>query len=112
MEFKVEIKEQYVEVENNQRNIESQLSRSMDLENYKNELVDNSEMRPKAEIKEEFADSCQGYMENQLFTSPNLKDFINKTDEDNSGEKSNKKYVGRTYFYKKLQRSQPPDNRQ
>ncbi|XP_050511822.1 zinc finger protein 354B-like isoform X8 [Diabrotica virgifera virgifera] len=79
MEFKAEIKEELVEY--NQTDMESQLSTSIDLETFKNELMeDNSpEMGLKAEIKEELAE------EDHLFTSPDLEDSVNKADEDNSG---------------------------
>ncbi|XP_072393494.1 uncharacterized protein [Diabrotica undecimpunctata] len=87
MAFKVKIKEEFVEY--NQKDIESQLSTSIDLENFKNELEDNSEMEVRAKIKEEFAEGCQGYIESQLFTSPDLEDLINKADEDNSGFSQN-----------------------
>ncbi|XP_072393496.1 uncharacterized protein [Diabrotica undecimpunctata] len=87
MEFKVEIKEEFVEY--NQKDIDSQLSTSIDLENFKNELEDNSEMGVTAQIKEEFAEVCQGYTESQLFTSPDLNDLINKADEDNSEMEGN-----------------------
>ncbi|CAG9830075.1 unnamed protein product [Diabrotica balteata] len=86
MEFKVEIKDEY-----NQKGIESQLklSTSTDLEHLKNKL-DNSETALKAKIKEEFPEGGQGYIESQLFTSPDLEDLINKPDEDNSGERCDK----------------------
>ncbi|CAG9826887.1 unnamed protein product [Diabrotica balteata] len=87
MEFKVEIKEHFVEC--NQKNIESKPSTSTDLNNFKKELEDNSEMELKAKIKEEFAESCQGYnLETQLFTSPD--EDLNKADEDNSGFSQNR----------------------
>ncbi|CAG9826858.1 unnamed protein product [Diabrotica balteata] len=88
MEFKVEIKEHFVEC--NQKNIESKPSTSIGLKNFQKELEDDSEMESKAKIKEEFAEGCQGYnfLESQLFTSPD-EDLINKADEDNSGNEIN-----------------------
>ncbi|XP_072387981.1 uncharacterized protein [Diabrotica undecimpunctata] len=88
MEFKVEMQEDLVE--NIQKdNIEIQPFTFIDLKNFKNELEDNLEMGLKANIKEEFDEDDQGYIESQQFTSPDFEDFINKTDEDNSGFSQN-----------------------
>ncbi|XP_050511351.1 zinc finger protein 112-like isoform X4 [Diabrotica virgifera virgifera] len=84
MDFKVEIKDEPVEYI--QKDTESQLSTSIDLENFKNEKEDKSEMGLKAEIKEEFSDGYQ--IDDQLFTSPDLKDLV-KADENNSGFSQN-----------------------
>ncbi|XP_072396387.1 uncharacterized protein [Diabrotica undecimpunctata] len=83
MEFKVEIKENFVKYDV----VSPPLSTSTDLEVMKNELdEDNSVMEIKTGIKNESLEGDQQYIESQLTTSLNLENLKNELEEDSAVE--------------------------
>ncbi|XP_050508274.1 zinc finger protein 813-like isoform X6 [Diabrotica virgifera virgifera] len=76
MEFKVDIKEEFVEY--NETYVGNQVFTSTGIEGFKNEPKDRSAMEVKAEIKKEFVEYNETYVGNQVFTSTGIEGFKNE----------------------------------
>ncbi|XP_028130533.2 uncharacterized protein LOC114326374 isoform X3 [Diabrotica virgifera virgifera] len=90
MDFKIEIKKEFVEY------TESQICTSIDQRDLKNELEEeySDKIGPevKVKIKEELVECDQGHLESQLSTSMDLEELKSELDEDNSENNIRPKY--------------------